>query len=380
MGRPPLAVGTWGEYRYYKTRVGWRVRTTYRDYDGVTREIQRAGATRTKAKRALDLAIRDRLYVGGGADLKPESLVEDVARAWIEDLRRQGKGAGTIQQYEGNLDRCLIPGIGKLRIRELASVATCDRYLNAVKDKRGAATAKTSRSVLSGVCGYAARNDLLDRNPVRDTSSIAVKTQKIPTSLTTAQVIDLRIWLTYDDKAIRRDLPDLVGFMLATGLRISEASAIHWDDIDLAAKTVRLRGNVIRIKGVGLVMQEDESSKLKKRTLDLPGWCVHMLQRRRARASTGPVFTSAKGKLRDPSNTEADLKEAFAWCGYDWVTSHVFRKTVATIMKEAGLTSRAAADQLGHNKVSMTEDNYYGRDITNTGAAPVLEALDIAAA
>ena len=49
-------------------------------------------------------------------------------------------------------------------------------------------------------------------------------------------------------------------------------------------------------------------------------------------------------------------------------------------MKEAGLTSRAAADQLGHNKVSMTEDNYYGRDTDDTGAAPVLQALDIEAA
>lgn len=84
------------------------------------------------------------------------------------------------------------------------------------------------------------------------------------------------------------------------------------------------------------------------------------------------MFTSPRGKLRDPSNTEADFKDAFAWCGYDWVTSHVFRKTVATIMKEAGLTSRAAAaDQLGHNKVSMTEDNYYNpRELHQMGEKP----------
>lgn len=43
------------------------------------------------------------------------------------------------------------------------------------------------------------------------------------------------------------------------------------------------------------------------------------------------------------------------------------------------LSSRAAADQLGHAKPSMTEDRYYGRH-TKTGANTVLEALDIAAA
>jgi IS30 family transposase len=43
---------------------------------------------------------------------------------------------------------------------------------------------------------------------------------------------------------------------------------------------------------------------------------------------------------------------------------------------EAGLTARAAADQLGHAKVSMTTDHYYGRRKRSTGAARVLEALN----
>jgi hypothetical protein len=34
----------------------------------------------------------------------------------------------------------------------------------------------------------------------------------------------------------------------------------------------------------------------------------------------------------------------FAAAGYGWVTSHIYRKTVATLMDEAGLTARQAAD------------------------------------
>ncbi|MCE0765819.1 tyrosine-type recombinase/integrase [Pseudonocardia kujensis] len=63
----------------------------------------------------------------------------------------------------------------------------------------------------------------------------------------------------------------------------------------------------------------------------------------------------------------------FTDAGYDWVTSHVYRKTVATLMDQAGLTARQAADQLGHSKVSMTQDNYFGRKVARTGAAAVLE-------
>ena len=44
-------------------------------------------------------------------------------------------------------------------------------------------------------------------------------------------------------------------------------------------------------------------------------------------------------------------------------------------MDQAGLSSRAAADQLGHANASMTTDVYFGRKTATTGAAAVLEAL-----
>jgi integrase len=87
------------------------------------------------------------------------------------------------------------------------------------------------------------------------------------------------------------------------------------------------------------------------------------------------VFTSPMGLLRDPSNTQADLRSVFARLGYPQVTSHTFRRTVGTLMDQAGLSARAAADQLGHAKVSMTQDRYFGRKLRVTGAAAVLEAV-----
>jgi integrase len=51
--------------------------------------------------------------------------------------------------------------------------------------------------------------------------------------------------------------------------------------------------------------------------------------------------------LRDPSNTTADLRQALDRAGFDWVTSHTFRKTVATWMDEAGMSARQIADHLG---------------------------------
>ncbi len=59
----------------------------------------------------------------------------------------------------------------------------------------------------------------------------------------------------------------------------------------------------------------------------------------------------------------------------EWVTSPVSRESVASVMDSAGLSSRAAADQLGHANTSMTTDVYFGRKVLTTGAAAVLEVL-----
>lgn len=56
-------------------------------------------------------------------------------------------------------------------------------------------------------------------------------------------------------------------------------------------------------------------------------------------------------------------------------TSHVYRKTVATLMDDAGLSARQAADQLGHSKISMTQDFYFGRTVASTGAEEALEVF-----
>jgi len=84
------------------------------------------------------------------------------------------------------------------------------------------------------------------------------------------------------------------------------------------------------------------------------------------------LFPSPIGRIRDTSNTSADLRRLLDTAGFDWVTSHTFRKTVATRLDEAGLSARAIADHLGHARPSMTLDVYMGRNVASAEAAGVL--------
>jgi integrase len=197
-------------------------------------------------------------------------------------------------------------------------------------------------------------------------------------ALDLTQVYDLRVKLVADQKARDWDLLDFIDVMLATGERIGENSAITWDAVYLDAEIVEIRGTVVRIKGRGLRIKLKPKSRAGYRKLRLPSWAVEMLRRRQAEVTPnewGVVFTSPTGMLRDPSNTQADLRDVFARLDYPWVTSHVFRKTAATLLDEAGVSARKIADQLGHAQVSLTQDFYMGRKIASEDAARVLEII-----
>ncbi|MBP2474039.1 integrase [Crossiella equi] len=379
MGRPPLPVGTAGEVRVYATRTGYRACCKFRDFDGVTRPIERHAKTKGKARDALREAIRDRVLVDVSAEINANTTVKELGDAWFAELGQRDvpPAEGTLRAYRDRLDKQVFPALGALRVREV-TVSRVDRVVKAVKEKHGPSVAKVTRTVLSGLFGMAVRHDAMESNPARDVASIQVQAKAPTRALELEEAQVLRAKIHANEQARGWDLPDLTDFMLATGLRIGEAAAVTWDALDLDEGTVEVRGTVVRVKGVGLMIQPKPKSKAGFRKLELPGWAVAMLKRRKGTAKPnqwGVVFTAPLGGLRDPSNTQADLRVVFKAAGFEWVTSHVYRKTVATLMDEAGLSARQAADQLGHAKVSMTQDSYFGRRRASTGAKAVLEGV-----
>lgn len=61
----------------------------------------------------------------------------------------------------------LVPRCGGVRLDRL-TVGRCDRILQRILEEETISKARRARAVLSLVCGYAVRDDALERNPVRD--------------------------------------------------------------------------------------------------------------------------------------------------------------------------------------------------------------------
>jgi integrase len=85
------------------------------------------------------------------------------------------------------------------------------------------------------------------------------------------------------------------------------------------------------------------------------------------------VFPSTTGTWRDPDNFRARWREVRADLGVPDVTSHSFRKSVATLIDDEGLSARIAAGHLGHARVSETMDTYVARGRSHKVVAELLD-------
>lgn len=361
---------------------GFRARTRFRDLDGITREVSRTRATKGAARSALTDHLVERT-APAGEDLSSESPVEQALLAWIADRESADLASNTMRRYREVVTDYVTPGIGGIRLRE-ATVPRLEAFLRATARNTGAPTARLCRTVLSGAFSLAVRYGALRQNPMRDVAGVTV-TRKDPHALTVDQVKALRTaiitWQTpvagKRGRPRTRALLDAVDLVLATGVRIGEALAVRWEDVDLEAGTVTICGTLAWTDEDPKVLYRQDHRKGGAPSVrhHVPQHLLDMLTRRRVNADGNAhdvVFPSASGTLWDPTNFRKVLRRALEPAGLAWITPHELRRTVATAVDTAdGI--RAAADVLGHADEAVTRRHYVEK---RTLAPDVRETLD----
>jgi len=367
MARPPLVLGTWGKITRVQRSGAWIAYARFRDYDGVTRQVERGGPTGAAAERALLAALRDRARLPN-EEITPETRLNRVIDDWDKHLDERDLSDGSRITYRRQLKH-IRKAMGSLQLREV-TVQAVDRFLAALQLSSGPETARITRVVLSGVCQRAVRKGAMTANPVRDADTIPRKKAVVETLDVEAVGIvrsQLRAWDCGQDargRARVTDLADPVDMIVGTGIRTGELFAVRWEDLelDLDVPLVHVTGTAVHQPKVGLVRQPYPKTEESNRSLRLPPFVVEMLMRRRVASTSEFVFDSTAGTMRSPNNFRTQWRTFRTASGYeDWVVPKTFRKAVATLVATVA-GDDVAGDQLGHVKGStVTRKNYIKR-------------------
>lgn len=363
----------------------YRARAKHRDTDGVVRDVETYRATKAAAESALREVLARRGRVAEASEIRAETRFSDAVALWEREVKQHAGLSVTSQRvYLLTMSKHVTPKIGALRLLDV-TVPRLTALLREVATT-SPGSAKTARTVLRSFFELAQRHGAVVGNPVRmvpaisvpkATKAAAASARRTAWSFNRTQRDEILAFADADRRAQGRDLPDLVAFLSGTGVRIGEALAMRWEDLDLdaAQPVAEIGGTVVYVTGSGPVRQDGGKTMASTRSVALAPWLVERLRARRAVAAADSVavFPSAvAGKLRDPSNTAHHFRDLLDDAGYPWATAHTFRKTAGTLLTDAGVSIREVANQLGHAKVSTTLDYYQGRGTVTRQAADVL--------
>ncbi|GAB3307798.1 hypothetical protein GCM10027451_16160 [Geodermatophilus aquaeductus] len=122
--------------------------------------VTRYGRTRAEAERRLRAALRDR---DGSVDegRTADSPLATVAAEWLAEIDDSDLATGTERLYRFALNNYVLPGVGRLRLREI-TVPAVDRLLTAVRPRclGLVATGDAPRSCATHLMHSASRNSL----------------------------------------------------------------------------------------------------------------------------------------------------------------------------------------------------------------------------
>jgi integrase len=173
---------------------------------------------------------------------------------------------------------------------------------------------------------------------------------------------------TFLEEAKKNRIGALFSVALAVGVRLGEALALGWDDVDLDAKTLRVRRALQRV-GTELKFAEPKSER-SRRTVSLPDFAVTALRRQRTAqkrerlkagswwVESGLVFTSTKGTALDERNVRREFNAILEAAELPSVRIHDLRHTCASLLLAQDVHPRVVMETLGHSQISLTLDTY----------------------
>jgi integrase len=329
---------------------GGRYVVVFRDPHG--RQRKRSARTLAEA-RELKAALTADVKRGEYRALSKVTFAEYAAE-WIESYQgRTSRGIRpeTIDDYRNDLERVATPFFGRM---QLAAIEPRDIKRLAAQLAADGLKPGSVRNLLAPVRALLAtafEEGLIRSNPsagLRVTHRVENDEEERQTKALTED--ELRTFLD--------QVPDewrlFFAFLAHTGLRIGEAVALTWADIDFGHRRVNVRRRLYRNR------LDAPKSKYGRRAVPLSDGLSQALWRfRGTKPDDVPVFPSQTGGYLDPSNVAARvLKPAAKRAGVPWMGFHTLRHTCATMLFRHGLNAKQVQMWLGHHSPAFTLATY----------------------
>lgn len=339
------------------------------------------GTFRTKKEAEIEAGkVEERIYYGQTLNDR-NMLFEDVVDEWFKHKSKEIKDS-TIEQTEVIVRLHIKPGFENKRIMKLRRVdikSWIQSYVDKI-DKNGRpkysfGSCLKYLSIMKSIFHFAVHElEVLEKSPA-DRLKVPVKDSTVKKEKIKYFSLDeLNTLLRYMKSYKHQRFQDysiyytLMYFLSQSGLRISEALALRWSDIEgnqlkVERQTSRNDNNNLKVttlkntssyRTIGLnedVLKELRKFKVKQNELILGD---ASFQRNKDQI----IFQNYLGNYLTPSTVRESIEDYCKKAGVEYKGTHGFRHTHAVLLLEAGASLLFVSKRLGHKTIKTTADTY----------------------
>lgn len=320
-------------------------------------------------------ALRDKRYeVEHGLYSKEKAILFDAWFVeWLDVYKKADCKESTINLYKNVYNRYIKKIFGKKQVKNLRA-DMIQKFINKAATERSKTVASTINFLLYDSLRQAARNGIISKNPMENTTPPKFKDSK------KGKALSADIEKQFLEAAKESYYYPLYRMASLTGMRIGEVLGLQWQDVDFEHGEIHITHTLCYVPGKGQYL-DTPKSKASRRIIPMEkGSELYVLlkewrsKQRLQKFKTGKywqplegmeniVFTSNHGTPHFDMNVRtdqrkivADMKEA--GIKIDTCTFHTLRHCFATRCIENGMDPKVLQAILGHSTFAMTMDLY----------------------
>lgn len=323
------------------------------------------GRTRKEVNQKAKHAQLD--FLSNGSTIKRKVVIKtfkELSHLWLETYKLTAKP----QTYDATvtrLNRHIMPTLGNMKVDKITA-SDIQMLINRLSKYYVNYTAV--RSVIRKVLQQGVLLGLIDYNSARD----IILPRKQPNAKKKVKFIDpsdLKSFLEHLETSQHKRYnlyfdAVLYQLLLSTGLRIGEACALEWGDIDLENGTIAINKTYNKnLKFLSTAKTQSGNRVISVDKKTLRSLKLYQMRQRQLFNEVGArvsevVFATPTRKYFNASVRQSALDTRCKEAGIERFTFHAFRHTHASLLLNAGISYKELQYRLGHANISMTLDTY----------------------
>ncbi|HEQ0591020.1 TPA: tyrosine-type recombinase/integrase [Streptococcus pyogenes] len=323
------------------------------------------GRTRKEVNQKAKHAQFD--FLSNGSTIKRKVVIKtfkELSHLWLETYKLTVKP----QTYDATvtrLNRHIMPTLGNMKVDKITA-SDIQMLINRLSKYYVNYTAV--RSVIRKVLQQGVLLGLIDYNSARD----IILPRKQPNAKKKVKFIDasdLKSFLEHLETSQHKRYnlyfdAVLYQLLLSTGLRIGEACALEWGDIDLENGTIAINKTYNKnLKFLSTAKTQSGNRVISVDKKTLRSLKLYQMRQRQLFNEVGArvsevVFATPTRKYFNASVRQSALDTRCKEAGIERFTFHAFRHTHASLLLNAGISYKELQYRLGHANISMTLDTY----------------------